>query len=300
MGWKYFWEMLKPYQYRYLKNPPKILKASWAEFYKRPVWPLLSILAGTAVLVYFFTPTLSYLVKNGVGRGDFKPPTSQNVQGVSEQGIFVQKEENFSYFVSRDSRLYPYQEFRLSVPKLKIEDAKVTVNSLEFKKSLAHLPGSALPGEVGNIFITGHSLLSQFFDPENYLTIFSTLPELEVGDQIIVEAAGIVYDYQVVKVFAVDPSDLSVIASPDNANKYLSLMTCVPVGIGNQRLIVLAKGNKIKAKFRPKSARKIESHPCLFNFSSILSLKTQLENIIEFCRHAARKNKPCPNIMKTS
>ena len=233
--------MSKPYQYRYLKNPPEILKASWVKFYKRPVWPLLSILAGTAVLVYFFIPTLSYLVKNGVGRGDFKPPTSQNVQGVSEQGIFVQKEENFSYFVSRDNRLYPYQEFRLSIPKLKIEDAKVTVNSLEFKKSLAHLPGSALPGEVGNVFITGHSLLPQFFDPENYLTIFSTLPELEIGDQIIVDASGIVYDYQVVKVFAVDPSDLSVIAPADNANKYLSLMTCVPPGIGNQRLLVLAK-----------------------------------------------------------
>jgi len=231
--------MAKRYQYRYVKSPSEIFWSKKAKFYQRPIWPLFLVFAGLAILVYFFTPTISFLVRE---KFQNKTIETGQVAGVKTDEIYVQKEnDSFSYFVSKKDREYPYSDFKLSIPSLGILDAKVLINSSDFQKSLAHLPGSAIPGEVGNVFITGHSILPQFFDPQNYLTIFSTLPEISVGDEIFSESQGLVYDYQVIKVFTVDPNDLSPISPPDSANKYLTLMTCVPPGLSTQRLIVLAK-----------------------------------------------------------
>jgi len=231
--------MAKPYQYRYLKVPTEIFEGKIARFSKHPFWPLLLAVIGLAILTYFFTPTVSYVVRGNIQK---KPAPESQIAGTNTGEVYVQKMgDNFSYFVTQNERSYPYSEFKLSIPKLEILNARVLVNSGDFQKNLAQLPGSALPGEVGNVFITGHSVLPQFFDPQDYLTIFSTLPKIAVGDEIFAEAAGLIYDYQVIKIYSVDPSDTSLIFPPDSANKYLTLMTCVPPGIGNQRLIVLAK-----------------------------------------------------------
>ena len=231
--------MAKSYQYRYLKAPTEIFEGKIARFSKHPFWPLLLAFVGLAILTYFFAPTVSYVVRGNIPEKSV--PKSQ-VAGANTGGAYVQKMgDDFSYFVTQNERTYPYSEFKLSIPKLEIRDARVLVNAQDFQKNLAQLPGSALPGEVGNVFITGHSVLPQFFDPQNYLTIFSTLSKIGVGDEIFAEAQGLIYDYQVIKIFSVDPSDLSVISPPDGVNKYLTLMTCVPPGIGSQRLIVLTK-----------------------------------------------------------
>src|SRR3989339_1019780 len=81
------------------------------------------------------------------------------------------------------------QFFYLSIPKLKIERAEVETNSsnLQPDKYLGHYLGSTIPGEVGNAFIYGHSVLPWFYNPKNYKTIFSTLDRLETGDAVEVE-----------------------------------------------------------------------------------------------------------------
>jgi len=59
------------------------------------------------------------------------------------------------------------QKFYLTVPKLGIERAVVDTNSadLDPDDSLGHYQGTALPGELGNSFIYGHSVLPAFFRP---------------------------------------------------------------------------------------------------------------------------------------
>ncbi len=106
---------------------------------------------------------------------------------------------------------------------------------------MAHLSGSALPGEKGNVFITGHSSLTQFYKPENYKAVFSKLPDLEIGDEIILDVSGTEYKYIVEGLKTFDPKDISVVNPPDQKGRYLSLMTCVPPGFKTKRLIVLAK-----------------------------------------------------------
>lgn len=131
------------------------------------------------------------------------------------------------------------QEFSISIPKIKIKNATAKVDSLNFRKTLAHFPGTALPGEVGNSFITGHSVLPQFNDPNNYKAIFTKLDNLEIGDKISVEIEGKKYQYIVQYSKVVDPRDTSVLAPISESGKNLTLMTCVPPGTNIKRLVVI-------------------------------------------------------------
>lgn len=171
-------------------------------------------------------------------------PTSvtSQVLGVSiEKGVSIQNKNNFPTIVSNLVRATPasYTEFSLTVPKLKIDKAQVLIDSNDLSNSLVHLPGSALPGEKGDVFISGHSALSQFLNLKKAL--FANLTDLKSGDEIVVEAAGAKFRYKVVELKVVDPKDLSVINPPDSQGRYISLMTCVPPGLNFKRLIVLGK-----------------------------------------------------------
>lgn len=130
--------------------------------------------------------------------------------------------------------------YTLSIPRLKIFNATVEIGGEDLKKSLIHYGGTSLPGEFGNAVIFGHSVLPQFFNPKNYLTIFSTLPELEKGDEILVNFDGIQYRFQVYKMIEVDPEDLVVLEQRYDGS-YLTLVTCVPPGTYWKRLAVRAR-----------------------------------------------------------
>jgi sortase A len=129
--------------------------------------------------------------------------------------------------------------YTLSIPKFKIKDATVEVNGEDLKESLIHYPGSALPGEVGATVIFGHSILPQFFNPENYLAIFSLIPTLDLGDEIIVKFDGITYTYRVMDKVEVKPDNISVLEQPYD-NEYLRLITCTPPGTYLRRGVITA------------------------------------------------------------
>ena len=89
------------------------------------------------------------------------------------------------------------------------------------------------------MFISGHSALIQFFNLKQAL--FANLTDLKKGDQIIIEAGGTKFKYEVSGFKIVDPKDLSVITAPEPQGRYISLMTCVPPGLNFKRLVVLGK-----------------------------------------------------------
>lgn len=148
-------------------------------------------------------------------------------------------------FETRESKrpsIERMSQFFISVPKLGIEDAKVKAESNDFFSSLAHYPESALPGEQGNVFVVGHSVLPYFFNPRSYFSIFSTLHTLERGDEIMVSLEDSTrYRYQVIGMVIVDPKDTWVLKTPERDGKYLSLLTCSPPGLSTDRLVVIAK-----------------------------------------------------------
>lgn len=193
-------------------------------------WPLF-------VWVMITVPNISTTSKiTPIPKGDVLSEKTVNGQDVS----IVKDQDGFSYFVTgyKPKENRP-KEFLLSIPKLKIEDATVLVDSTKLSENLAHFPGSALPGEVGNSFVTGHSVLPQFADPKNYKTIFSKLPDLEIGDVVKVDFEGKTFDYVVQYKKIVNPNDLSVLAPISTQGKNLTLMTCVPPGTSIQRMVVI-------------------------------------------------------------
>jgi sortase A len=130
--------------------------------------------------------------------------------------------------------------YQISIPKLKVDNAIVTVGSLDLKKSLIQYPQTALPGQLGSPVIFGHSVLPQFFNPKSYLTIFSTLYKLKTGDEIFIDYDNIRYRYLVEEMYEVSPNDLSVLEQRFDG-RYLTLITCSPPGTYLRRLIIKAR-----------------------------------------------------------
>lgn len=138
---------------------------------------------------------------------------------------------------SRESKLYA--SYTLSIPKLGIDRAVVRSDHTDLKQSLIHYQGTALPGNLGNAVIFGHSVLPQFFNPQNYLTIFSTLHTLRPGDTMEITADGATYTYKISQMYETSADDLSPLAQVYNG-RYLTLITCTPPGTYLRRLIIKA------------------------------------------------------------
>ncbi len=133
--------------------------------------------------------------------------------------------------------------FYLSIPKLKIKDALVETNSesLNPSSALGHYPGTSLPGENGNAFIYGHSVLPWFFNTNNYKTLFSTLGKLEPGDEFYITYNNRSYTYVVETTEELSPSEVKPL--DEIKPKYLNestvvLMTCSPPGTKLKRLLI--------------------------------------------------------------
>lgn len=197
---------------------------------------------GVFVLIQVVMPFTSYKLWEMTVYNQNTSLISPNLSTGNVLGVSVQSTENFPAFVSNNFRegTTPYKEFRLSIPSINIDNVKVAVESNNFDQSLAQLPGTALPGEKGNVFISGHSSLPQLYNPSNFKTIFTHLPDIKRGDQIIVEAGGEYFHYEVSGLKIVNPKEVGVIKPPDSQGRYLTLMTCVPPGFYIKRLIVLA------------------------------------------------------------
>ncbi|AKM83013.1 hypothetical protein A2422_03490 [Candidatus Woesebacteria bacterium RIFOXYC1_FULL_31_51] len=132
--------------------------------------------------------------------------------------------------------------YTISIPKLKIENAVVSIGGDDLSKNLVQYPGTALPGKNGNAAIFGHSILPIFYNPKNYIAIFSTLPTLKKGDDILVNFDGVSYKFKVEELFEILPTDIQILQQ-DTTDSFLTLVTCVPPGDPRnpRRLIVRAR-----------------------------------------------------------
>ncbi len=143
---------------------------------------------------------------------------------------------NAQFRRNRESNITHYT---LSIPKFDIEDAVVEIGGEDLSKNLVQYPETALPGDLGATIIFGHSILPQFFNPNNYLSIFSLIPTMELGDEITIKFDGITYTYRVIDKVEVQPNNLSVLDQPYD-NEYLRLITCTPPGTYLRRGVITA------------------------------------------------------------
>lgn len=103
---------------------------------------------------------------------------------------------------------------------------------------VAQYKGTSLPGNGGNIFITGHSS-NYFWIQSDYNHIFALLDKLESGDRIEVSRKNKKYVYEVKESKTVNPDNVEVLEN--TPKETLTLMTCWPIGTSINRLLVLAE-----------------------------------------------------------
>jgi len=193
-------------------------------------------------------PILSYQIRYAPQFAPIYSPVPEGSNWHSPLAVSAKENRDFtlisSWFVEepslteeKDADRIPY--YTLDIPILGIKNAIVHLRGEDLKRELVQYPNTAIPGDFGNAVIFGHSVLPQFFDPENYLTIFSTLYKLKARDEIIVHYDGVRYLYRVKEIFEVLPTDLSVLSQRFDG-KVLTLITCTPPGTYLRRLVVRA------------------------------------------------------------
>ena len=132
----------------------------------------------------------------------------------------------------------PEQAIQIQIPSLSVDAPVVQGDGWEqLKKGVAQHPGSADPGQIGNMVLSAHN--------DVFGEIFRYLDQLERGDQIIIYTPQHSFTYIITDIQIVKPTDVEVMASTPNPT--VTLISCYPYMVDNQRIVVqasLQSGNK--------------------------------------------------------
>ena len=120
----------------------------------------------------------------------------------------------------------------LRIPKLGLEVPVLPgIDELPLNRAVGALPGTAVPGEAGNVGIAGHR--------DSY---FRGLKDIVTGDRLELETLAGKQEYRVTSIRIVAPDAVEVLAP--TTQPALTLVTCYPfyfVGNAPQRFIVRAE-----------------------------------------------------------
>lgn len=138
-------------------------------------------------------------------------------------------------------------EPRLIIPKLNIDvPVAFDIPTSEVDNAMNHgvaqfaIPGAnALPGQVGNLVLSGHSA-GDIYSSNPYKFIFSGLERLSVGDLIYINYNSVRYTYQMTGSEVVEPSNVAALIYTTN-KPMLTLITCTPLGTSRYRLLISAE-----------------------------------------------------------
>lgn len=141
------------------------------------------------------------------------------------------------------------EEPRLIIPKINVDvpvvydtnyDHASQMKAMEKGVAWFGIPGAkSVPGQLGNTVLSGHSS-NDLFDPGDYKFIFARLDQLNKDDTFYLNYKGKRYVYSITKKEVVMPSDVhKLIYPPEKA--VVTLITCVPLGTAQKRLLVTAE-----------------------------------------------------------
>jgi sortase A len=120
---------------------------------------------------------------------------------------------------------------RVEIPRLDVSAVvRAGSDARTLQLAVGHIPGTALPGEPGNVGLAGHRD-----------TFFRRLKDIRPDDEIRVETPHGTFAYRVERTVVVEPTDVWVLEESDGS--ILTLVTCYPftyVGSAPQRFIVRA------------------------------------------------------------
>ena len=224
----------------YLKTIPTLISALGLSILGAVVYPVVSYQAKDFKL-------FSFADKGLLSPAYYQSQAEENQDPVVISGLDFTKASSWfpgsvqnELFASPDYTNLPPNlpdAYQISIPSLGIMDANVALKDEDLTKSLVHFPQTALPGQLGSPVIFGHSTIPTFYKKDQYKTIFSNLPKVKVGSDILVNFNGQEYTYRIQKTYEVKPNELWVLRQSYN-DKTIKIVTCVPPGTTLRRLIV--------------------------------------------------------------
>lgn len=121
---------------------------------------------------------------------------------------------------------------RIDIPRLNVSAMVMEgTGTATLRRGVGHIPGTALPGEYGNVGLSAHR--DTFFRP---------LRNIQRNDVVTLTTLLGEYRYRVVSTKVVDPNDVTALNS--GARQTLTLITCYPfyfVGPARHRFVVRAE-----------------------------------------------------------
>jgi sortase A len=135
------------------------------------------------------------------------------------------------------------ETLNIKAPIVYVGENKEEVFQTALQTGVVHFPGTAKPGEYGNVYILGHSSDYAWAKGE-FKTVFASLPEIQKGVEITVsDSEGNPFTYTVTGTKIVAPEELSVL-DQDFKKKTLTLQTSYPLGTALKRFIVYSELKK--------------------------------------------------------
>lgn len=119
----------------------------------------------------------------------------------------------------------------ISIPKIDVEMTMfegIRLSTLE--RGPGHWPGSAMPGQVGNVVVGGHRVSSH--------AVFRNVDQLVAGDEIVFEDETGRHVYLVRDVQIIDPYDVWIVDPTETPTA--TLFACHPPGSTAQRIAIFA------------------------------------------------------------
>jgi len=120
----------------------------------------------------------------------------------------------------------------IGIPRLGVSAVvRAGSDARTLRLAVGHIPGTALPGERGNVGLAGHRD-----------TFFRQLRNIRPDDVITIETTEGTFSYRVERTNIVNPADVWVLDPTDHG--VLTLVTCYPfsyVGSAPQRFVVRAR-----------------------------------------------------------
>jgi LPXTG-site transpeptidase (sortase) family protein len=136
---------------------------------------------------------------------------------------------------------------KLSIPRLNMQVPIIWSQDpanfdADLSKGVIHYPGTSMPGNLGTVYISGHSS-DYIWKRSQFGQVFARINHLQPGDDIFVELYGLDgktynYRYQVTGQKTHTPDDQTQFI--DNSGYKLNLSTCWPIGTTKERLVVSA------------------------------------------------------------
>lgn len=103
----------------------------------------------------------------------------------------------------------------------------------ELKMGIGHFAGSTIPGEEGNVVLSGHRN-----------TVFKPLENIKIGDEVVFETEYGTFKYKVKETFIVDGADPEYKITEIVDYERLTMYTCYPfdfIGNSPQRFVVVCE-----------------------------------------------------------